>query len=193
MRPVARGELLDLAAYEEIRERFRERIIREKETRRVALGSNLSVLFENRDTVLYQVQEMLRTERITKEAAILHELETYNELVPGPRELSITLFVEYPDADERERMLAALAGLERSVYAVVGGARVGFVGPSRGMRTDRTTAVHYLKLPLDVELAGALAAPGAELRLGVEHPAYRAEVAVPPATVASLAADLADD
>ncbi len=83
--------------------RFAARILALKRPRYVALGPNMTVLFENHDTVLFQIQEMLRTERITAEKAILHELETYNELVPSDRELSATIFIEYPDRDERER------------------------------------------------------------------------------------------
>ena len=109
MKPVARDELLDLGAYERIRDSFLRSVLERKRVRYVKLGPNMTALFENRDTVLFQVQEMLRTERITQEKAIAHELETYNALVPGDRELSVTLFVEYQDRDERERMLVALA------------------------------------------------------------------------------------
>ncbi len=192
MKPVSRGEILDLGAYEEIRERFRARIMEEKKRRRVALGPNMSVLFENHDTALFQIQEMIRTERITKESSVVHEIETYNELVPADDELSITLFVEYPEPQERERMLTALAGLERRVYAVVAGERIAFVGAARGARDDRTTAVHYLKLPLSGDAVRAVQAPGADVRIGVDHPAYAVEVALPPATLSALVDDLAE-
>ena len=93
MRKVERGELLPLHEYEVIRDRFRARVIEHKRARRVALGPHMSAVFEDRDTVLHQVQEMLRTERITREDAVVHELETYTELIPGHNELSLTLFV----------------------------------------------------------------------------------------------------
>src|SRR5689334_6801955 len=108
MRPIERSEILGLGPYEQIRDRFRARVIDEKKARRVALGEHLTVVFENRDTVLLQIQEMLRTERITTESAIAHEIETYNELVPAEGELSVTLFVEIPDKETRDRLLVEL-------------------------------------------------------------------------------------
>ena len=104
MKAVERKEVLELGEYEEVREHFRRRVIELKRLRRVPLGGSLTVLFENRDTVLYQIQEMIRTERITREDAILHELETYNELLPGQDELSATIFIEFPERVERERV-----------------------------------------------------------------------------------------
>jgi hypothetical protein len=191
MKPVERGELLDLARYEEIREPFRRRIIEDKRARRVALGPNMSVLFENHDTVLFQIQEMLRTERISAEAAILHEIETYNELVPGSNELSATIFVEYDERDERERMLTALAGVEDDFYFEVDGERVAVRPDPRATRDDRTLAVHYVKFPLGERLAERLRSGGGAAAIGVEHPAYRARVELAPPTLASLARDLA--
>jgi len=93
MRPIQRDEVLPIGEYETLRERFRSRIIEEKRPRRVRVGEHISVVFENRDSVLYQIQEMVRTERITSEHAILHEIETYNDLIPGEGQLSLTLFV----------------------------------------------------------------------------------------------------
>src|SRR4051812_24791186 len=121
MKRVEQDELLGLGAYEQIRDPFRRRVIALKEARRVALGPNMTLLFENHDTVLLQVQEMLRTERITQQKAILHELETYNELIPGDHELSATVFIEYAERAERERMLVALAGVEDKFYLRAGG------------------------------------------------------------------------
>src|SRR6187402_344807 len=97
MNPVDRSELLGLAAYEQIRERFRQRVIGLKKRRRIEVGRHMSLVFENHDTVLLQVQEMLRTERISDERAIEHELSTYNELIPAPGGVSCTLFIEYDD------------------------------------------------------------------------------------------------
>jgi hypothetical protein len=191
MKPVDRSELLDLGAYEEIRERFRARVIEEKKQRRVALGSNMSVVFENRDTVLFQIQEMLRTERITKESGILHELETYNELIPPSFGLSVTIFVEYAEREERERMLQALAGLEERWYVRVGAERVPGVELERGDDPSRTTAVHYVKFALGEELAKSVREAGAVLVVGVDHPAYSAETEISNATRQSLADDLA--
>lgn len=189
MKQIERNEVLDLGRYEEIREPFRRRIIELKHTRRVALGSNMTVLFENRDTVLYQIQEMLRTERITREDAVLHEIETYNELVPGRDELSATIFIEYAERDERDRMLGALAGVEGKFYFEVAGARFAVRNETRGVLADRTTAVHYTKFPLSPEAAAALRS-GKPAAVGVEHPAYTARAELAPRTLAELALDL---
>jgi len=189
MRPVLRSELLDLGAYEEVRERFRARILAMKKHRYVALGPAMTLLFENRDTALFQVQEMLRTERITNEKAILHELETYNELVPSDHELSATVFVEFPEREERERMLVALAGVEDDFYLRVGDERLAVIPDRRGTEPERTMAVQYVRFPLSSSAEKALQSGGA-LHVGVEHPAYRAEVLLPPETLASLRDDL---
>jgi len=187
---VTRGELLGLAEYEQIRESFRRRIMSLKEGRRVALGPNMTVLFENHDTALYQIQEMLRTERITAEKAVLHELETYNELVPAAHELSATVFIEYPERETRERMLVALAGVETSFYLRVAGERLPVTPDQRGTDPSRTMAVQYVKFILSEAAEGALRAGEGDVSLGVEHPAYRAEVVLVPRTVQSLRDDL---
>jgi hypothetical protein len=189
MKPVDRNEILDLGAYEQIRDRFRARVIEEKKRRRVALGSNMTALFENHDTVLCQIQEMLRTERITAEKAVLHEVDTYNELVPGKDELSATIFVEYDDREERERMLEKLAGLETKFYVLVGQERHAVVPDPRNDRQDRTTAVHYVKFPLSPASAEAIR-KGGPVSVGVDHDAYRVEVALPSDVRAALAEDL---
>lgn len=191
MSPVTRGELLGLAEYEQIREPFRQRIIAMKQARRVALGGNMTVVFENHDTALYQIQEMLRTERITAEKAVLHELETYNELVPGPHELSATIFIEYPDRDQRERMLVALAGVETAFFVRVAGERMAVLPDTRGTETGRTMAVQYVKFPLTASAEAALRRGEADVSIGVEHDAYRAEVVLSRATLASLSDDFA--
>ena len=190
MKRVDRSELLDLGAYETVRERFAARIIAEKRDRRVRVGDFVSAVFENRDTVLFQIQEMLRTERITQEKAIQHELDTYNELVPGDRELSACVFVEYSDADERERMLARLAGLADDFYLVVGGERARLVPDARDTDPARTMAVHYVKFVLSEASERALAQGGIPVVLGVEHEAYRAETPLPEQTLRSLRDDL---
>ncbi|HYQ28975.1 MAG TPA: DUF3501 family protein [Polyangiaceae bacterium] len=186
---VTRGELLGLAEYEQIREPFRRRIMALKQARRVALGTNMTVLFENHDTALYQIQEMLRTERITAEKAVLHELETYNELVPGGRELSATVFIEYPERELRERMLVALVGVESAFYVRIAGERLPVTPDLRGVDPGRTMAVQYVKFVLSEGAEMALRESNVELSLGVEHDAYRAEVVLNPLTVQSLRDD----
>ena len=198
MKPVERGEVLGLAAYEQIRDSFRARVIAEKKARRVFLGDRASVLFENHDTVLMQIQEMLRTERITREAAILHEIETYNELIAKKGELSATILVEIPEKEERDRFLVEAAGLEASFVVTVDGiACKGKVDPSR-VDGARTTAVHYVKFDLvpaaEQRLRDVLdkRTRPSELTIELEstHPKYHHATKLPPPLVASLAEDL---
>lgn len=191
MKRVQRAELLDNAAYEAVRVVKRQRVIELKRARRVHLGQHMSLVFENKDTVLFQIQEMLRTEQITKESGIAHELETYNELIPDEHELSATLFVEYEDAEERDRMLVLLAGVEDKFALLVDGERVAVRNETRGTRSDRTTAVHYLKFPLGERLAGLVRSLRAPIALNVDHPHYGASTPLPVATLKELAADLA--
>ena len=142
MKKVERNELLGLAEYEQIRPQFLARIIGEKKTRRLLVCDEISAVFENHDTALFQ---------------ILHEVETYNDLVPGDAELSATMFVEIPDAATRERRLVELAGLEGKIALEVLGTKIAAHNETRGVLPDRTTAVHYLKFPLGKELAARLA------------------------------------
>jgi hypothetical protein len=196
MKPIERGEVLGLAEYEVVREAFRTRVIAEKKRRRLQLGPRASVLFENRDTVLMQIQEMLRTERITRPAAIEHEISTYNESIPGLDELSCTAMIEIADKEERDDFLRAVAGFERHVWLVAADQRVPASGGSRGDEaTDRTTAVHYLKFKLPKTLADAIrgvsvASASTALAIEIDHPAYAASAVVPIAMLLELADDL---
>jgi hypothetical protein len=197
MKPIERGEILGLAEYEQVRERFRTRVIASKKRRRVELGDKATAVFENRDTVLLQIQEMLRTERITRPGAVQHEIDTYNELVPAVDEISCTLMVQIADKAERDEFLVAAKRLERQVWLVVGGERVGARSIDRGGTDQRTTAVHYLRFALPTPLAAALRAAtaadvlGTRVELLIDHPAYQARAALSLETVLELAEDLA--
>jgi len=187
MKPIERGEVLALADYETIRPRFRARVIEEKKRRRVKLGPRASVLFENRDSVLLQIQEMLRTERITREAAIKHEIDTYNEFIPGERELSVTVMLEIDDKDEREKFLVDARGIESAFSIVVANERaMGKTTPDR-ILPDRASAVIYLKFALTEQAMKAFAS-GASLE--VDHPAYEAKVDLPREVIAAIVEDL---
>jgi hypothetical protein len=199
VKPIDRGEVLGLADYEEVRERFRARVIAEKKLRRVQLGPSASAVFENRDTVLLQIQEMLRTERITRPAAVDHEIATYNELLPGMDELSCTLMIEIPEKDARDAFLQAALGLEKHVWLIAGSMRVAARSIERDAGpADRTTAVHYLKFALPPTLAHALrgAADGTatmtHLEMAIDHPAYAARTGLPAQTTLKLCEDLQD-
>jgi hypothetical protein len=197
MKKVERGEVLGIAEYETVRDRFRARVIEEKKRRRVALGPQMSCVFENHDTVLLQIQEMLRTERITREAAVVHEIDTYNELLPGLDELAATVLVEIEDKAERDTFLVEAKGLDRAFWLEVEGTRCHGKSDESRENADRTTAVHYLKFPLG-DAARALhdvaekKRPASELAIDlvVEHPRYSAKTRLSATAVESLAEDL---
>ena len=191
MRPVERSEIMRLGEDEAIRPHFRARVIEEKKKRRVALGPDATCVFENRDTVLLQIQEMLRTERITREASIQHEIETYNQLIAGDRELSATVMIEIDERERRERFLAEAAGIERHVALIVEGERFAATWEPQRVLPDRASAVLYLKFPISERAVAAIradAAPGA-FELIVDHPHYQVRAAIPEATRRSLSED----
>ncbi|MCL2725797.1 MAG: DUF3501 family protein [Polyangiaceae bacterium] len=197
MKPVTRGEVLGLAEYEQIRDPFRARVIEEKKRRRVALGPHATCIFENRDTVLLQIQEMLRTERISRESAIMHEIDTYNELIPNDHEISATIMIELDDKTERERFLVEAKGLDRCFALVVDGHKCRGKHDEVRENPDRTTAVHYVKFQLVPEAEQALRAVLAKVRsasdvrvsLVAEHPRYTAKTDLPSVLVRELAED----
>ena len=190
MNPITRDEILPLGEYERVREHFRSRVIAEKKLRRVALGPNMTLVFESHDSALMQVQEMLRTERITREAAILHEIETYNDLVPGDAELSATVMIEIEDKETRERFLKDAKGVEDAfAFNVAGHICNGAVREDRRL-DDRASAVIYLKFPLTPGAREAILGRK-DAEITVSHAAYKAAVALPAALRESLAADLA--
>lgn len=192
MRPIERNEVLPIGEYEMLRPHFRARVIAEKKARRFALGPSMSGVFENRDTVLLQIQEMLRTERITREDGIRHEIETYNELLPGPSEVSFTCFVEIADRALRDDTLQKLAGLEKSFFVEVNGALFQAQN-TRDAEADahRTTAVHYLKAALSADAIRAVTTKkDAKVAVVVRHPAYEARAELGAEALAALASDL---
>jgi len=191
MKKVDKSELLPLGEYERIRPHFRGRMIEEKRRRRIGLGNHMSMVFENHDSVLLQVQEMLRTERITDERAIDHELSTYNELIPEPGGVSGTLFIEYDDKDERARMLVRFASLREAVQLHIGG----HVSTARfsthfGEEMDRLPAVNYLIFTVGAERAPQLLDTSVSAAIEITHPDYRQRVELPRALREELARDL---
>ena len=192
MRTIERNEILPLGDYEAIRPHFRARIVEEKRPRRVRLGEHLAVTFETRDTVLLQIQEMLRTERITSEPAIAHEIATYNDLVPGENQLSLILWVEIGEKELRDRRLVELTGLEDTVRFEVDGKSFEVKGPRPdGFMEGRTTAVHYLKAQLSPEAAAAMKSGKASAAIVIEHAGHPLRVEIGRATMAKLVEDLA--
>lgn len=190
IRPVTLDDVVGLERYEAIREEVRRRVIALKKARRVSVGPELTFVFENHDTVYFQIQEMLRAERITDLDAVRAELAVYNALLPAPGELSATLLIEITDqASVAERLLEFL-GIETCVALLVGDRRVCAEFEAGRSREDRLSAVQYVRFALPPVARAAFADPSEPVRLVVDHPHYRHETAIGGAIRDSLAADL---
>jgi hypothetical protein len=190
---ISKESLLSLEAYARQRDEFRAKVMEHKKLRTVHLGEHVTLQFEDELTIRYQVQEMLRIERIFEDQGIQGELDAYNPLVPDGGNWKATLLIEYPDADERKRMLARLKGIETQVWIRVQG--LDPVHPIADEDLEReneekTSSVHFLRFELAAPMRDALRR-GASLAIGVEHPGYRASVEVAPEVRAALIADLA--
>lgn len=187
MRPVGIEEIKNIAEYELERKTLRPRIMALKERRRVAVGPHLTFLFENHATVLYQIQEMMRIERLVEPQAIRHEVDTYNELIPLPGQLSATLLIEYVTPDERNVKLRELLGLENHVWLAVADLPPGQARfDTRQIATTRISAVQYVKFPLT---ADGRARWRQGVRIVVDHPRYAAEALLTPDQIAELESD----
>jgi len=186
--------LMTLEAYAKARKDFRAKVIAHKQARTVRLGEHVTLLFEDELTMRYQIQEMLRIERIFEEAGIRDEIEAYDPLVPDGSNLKATMLIEYEDPDERKRALGRLKGIEDRVWiAVAGHGRAHAIADEDLEREtdEKTSSVHFLRFELTPPMVAALKG-GAQLSVGVDHPALSAKVdAVPEATRASLVGDLA--
>jgi len=191
---IERGSLLSLEAYARQRNEFRARVIAHKRNRKVDLGGNVALAFEDELTIRYQIQEMLRIERVFEEDGIRSELEAYNPLVPDGRNFKATMMIEYPDPAERKRMLARLKGIEDRVWIRVEDAERVYAMADEDLEREneeKTSAVHFLRFELSEPMAQALKR-GAPLAIGVDHPEYRAEIpVVSPDVRNALVADLA--
>jgi len=190
---LAPADLMSLEQYARERPVFRARVLEHKRARQVAVGPHATWCFEDRLTVQYQVQEMLRTERIFEPAGILDELGAYNPLIPDGNNWKVTLLIEFADPAERVRELARLKGIEdRCWVEVAGHGRVFAVADEDLERenAEKTSAVHFLRFELAVATVASLKA-GAELALGIDHENYRHQVSVVSGAVrAALIADL---
>ncbi len=193
MNRLSRSDLLTLEAYAAERPDFRARALAHKRTRQLSIGPHATLYFEDRLTVQYQVQEMLRIERIFEASAIEDELDAYNPLIPDGRNLKATFMLEYPDPDERRASLARLGGIEDRVWLRVDGCDPVFAVADEDLErrdADRTSAVHFLRFELSDAMAGRLE-EGAALAAGIDFDRYR-HVVDPVATPVrdSLARDL---
>jgi hypothetical protein len=186
--------LMTLEAYARNRKEFRAKVMAHKKDRSVALGDHVTLTFEDELTIRYQVQEMLRIERIFEQEGIQGELEAYNPLIPDGRNLKATMMIEYPDVDERKLALARLKGIEDRVWVQVEGCEKVYAIADEDLEretAEKTSSVHFLRFELTDEMAASLKY-GVGLGIGVDHPAYSAEIAALPSNIRnSLANDLA--
>lgn len=198
MQKIVLSEVKNLFEYEKVREGERARIIALKKNRRVSVGDNLTFLFENRDTVLFQIQEMIRTERIVADAKVQEEIDAYAPLVPTDGELSATLFIEIPELvrmsqDDVRRTINRFQGLDRgSVFLTVGDLLPIPARFEEGLsKEEKMAAVHYLRFAVSPKARTALADPAQGVRLVVDHPNYKAERELTQANRRELLQDLA--
>jgi hypothetical protein len=176
-RLLSRSDLLSLEDYSEQRDRIRAEIMAHKKTRRVPIGPNLTLYFEDEKTMRYQVQEMLRIEKIFEAEAIQEELDTYNPLIPDGCNWKATMMIEYPDVEERRRRLAEMKGIEDTLQIRVDGFDPTFAICNEDLeRTtdDKTSAVHFVRFEFTHEMIQAMKS-GAAIQAAVDHPTYPAD------------------
>ena len=191
MKKIALDDILGFSAYEKVRQEFRQDIIDKKKSRRVAVGDKVSLVFENRDTVIFQIQEMLRAERITDLDKIREEIAVYNELIPNPGELSATMFLEIEDQTHLRDDLLKFLGIDEVVFLKVGGHSVRGHFEEGRSKEDKISAVQYVRFPFSAEAQKEFIA-GARAEMAIEHANYRATAVLSADQQQSLAADLAD-
>jgi hypothetical protein len=185
-KPVERSEIVDYQTYEELRPEIREKVMKEKEVRRIHVGSHLTFLFETHATMRYQIQEMMRAEQLVKEAEIQHEIETYNEVLGGPGELGCSLLIELETPEERAEKLAKWLDLPKRLYAKLpDGTKVRPTYDERQVGSERVSSVQYLKFKVGDR---------APVAIGCDHPdpELHHETALDDAQKAALRSDLED-
>jgi len=194
MTKLTRQDLFTLEKYAEIRQDFRTRVIEHKKHRRVPLGEHAALYFEDRLTMQYQIQEMLRIEKIFEAAGIQEELDVYNPLIPDGSNWKATFMVEYADEAERRAALARLVGIEQDIWMRVEGFDPVFPIANEDLdrsKADKTASVHFMRFELTPAMVAAVK-HGAEISAGISHQAYQATLSPLPGAIRdSLAADLA--
>jgi len=193
MQKLTKEDLMSLEVYAEKRPEFRARVLQHKKNRHVPIGDHATLYFEDRTTIQYQVQEMLRVERIFERAAIQEELDAYNPLIPDGSNVKATFMIEYGDPVQRKGALERLIGSEDKVWVRAAGyAKVYAIADEDLEREteEKTSAVHFLRFELEPDMVIALSA-GADMAMGIDHENYTASVDPLPGVVRdALAADL---
>jgi hypothetical protein len=190
MQKITRSDIRGLPIYEQIRDELRKKVIEIKRPRRVAVGPQITFVFENRATMIFQIEEMIRTENIRDEKGIQHEIDTFNQLLPDVGELSATMFLEFTALDQIREELSKLVGIEQATFLEIGGERIladFAAGQSDG---HRLSAVQYVRFRLSPVQIARFRDETTPVALVIEHPAYRARTELSAETRASLARDL---
>jgi hypothetical protein len=190
MNKVALVDIVGNAAYEKVREKSRQRIIELKQRRRIAVGDKVTLVFENRDTVIFQIQEMMRAEKISDLDKVREEIDVYNELIPASGELSATLFLEIEDHTHLRDDLLKFFGIDEAVFLKVGSHSIHARFEEGHSREDKISAVQYVKFHLSEPAIEAFV-KGEKAELVIDHPNYQARALIEPNTRQSLAEDLA--
>ena len=192
MDKLTRADLMSLEQYSMERKAFREKVMAHKANRKIHIGSNATLYFEDRLTMLYQVQEMLRIEKIFESAGINEELEAYNPLIPDGSNWKATFMVEFSDVEERKVQLGRLIGIERKTWVQVAGFDKVYPIANEDLTREteeKSSAVHFLRFELTPVMVASVR-EGAAIAMGIEHPNYTHTVTLSEASRASLAADL---
>lgn len=190
MKKLTRADIRGPKLYEAIRDDVRKHVIAVKRLRRVSVGPLVSIVFENRATMIAQVEEMCRAEGLHENDKIQEEIDVYNAVLPDAGQLAATLFIEITDEAEIERTLNRLIGLQDHVWLVVGGERIAAEFDPEQFAADKLAAVQYLRFTLSAAAQKALRAPGSAVGVAIDHPSYRHEARLGEESRASLAADL---
>ena len=193
MSPLTRADLMSLESYAQERAAFRAKVMAHKAKRRVSLGEHANLYFEDRLTIQYQIQEMLRVERIFEADGIQEELDAYNPLIPDGSNLKATFMIEYQDVEQRKAALAQLIGVERQVWIRFGDHDKAYAIADEDLERDteeKTSSVHFMRFEFDADSVAA-AQSGAAMEVGCDHPQLNVWTAVPEDTRAALVADFA--
>ena len=194
MKPLTTADIVDIAQYERERPQYRPHMTELKKHRRVQVGPIVTLVFENRDTVRFQIQEMMRAERIVMDDRIREEVDTYNDLIPVVGQLSATLLIEITDQANLRTILDTMIGIDHgeTTFLVIGDERITAEYEGGHSKEARVSAVHYLTFDLTPEQTSAIGPGGPEVSLLIEHPNYHEQRVLPDDVRASLATDLVD-
>jgi len=194
MKKISAQDILGFEQWERARKVLRPIFIHEKQRRRLGVGSHLTFLFENTATLWYQVEEMLRSESMADAAAIQHEIDTYNELIPDAGEISATLLIEFADAQERDAALRRLVGIETHLWLKLGDKKVPLSFDDRQMSPERVSSVQFVRFKVGIDANAFLKlAKAGQVTVQADHPNLAAEGRIEGVLAESLAEDLRPD